>query len=54
MSVVIGDFEVVEPAPPPTGQKSEDQLPANDAPTAREIELLVRHQLERCERVRAH
>lgn len=56
MAIVIGDFEVVEPAPaPPSASRTtDDQLPANTGQTAQEVEQLMRHQSERHERVRAH
>ena len=57
MAVVINDFEVV--AEPQAGTRSAD-TPAADsstppaAPTPREVERLLRQQLERLARVQAH
>ncbi|MBO0780142.1 MAG: hypothetical protein J2P37_15060 [Ktedonobacteraceae bacterium] len=58
MPVIINEFEVI--TAPPSAKQGADQKPAaaNSAgapgPTAHDIEQVVRHQKERCARVRAH
>jgi hypothetical protein len=56
MAVVINDFEVLAEEPPPAAEASaaagaHDAAPP--APTPQEIELVLRRQHERAERVRA-
>ncbi|HLM58806.1 MAG TPA: hypothetical protein VK422_22070 [Pyrinomonadaceae bacterium] len=52
MAVVINDFEVVV-EPPPPAPDSDEQPAQVPAPTAQEIEQVVRRQMERAARVRA-
>lgn len=58
MTVIINDFEVVaEPAPtalPQAGTPSPNPVAPAPSSTPRDIERIIRRQIERCVRVRAH
>jgi hypothetical protein len=57
MAVVINDFEIVEPAASEPASTETNVAPASSqayAPTALEMEQLIRHQEERAARLRAH
>ncbi len=57
MPVVINEFEVVAEPPPAsqsTGPKPPGTAPSAPTPTPHDIERIVRRQIERCARVRAH
>jgi len=57
MAIVINEFEVVpgeaQPSPPARASQ-ESEKGASHLPSPWEIEHIVEHQLERCERVWAH
>lgn len=56
MAVVINEFEVM-PVPPQQGQSAELAQSGDDqksVPADHEIERMVEHQMNRCERVWAH